>query len=131
MDNDDYRRGRLSRHKQYGEATALLAADALVTAAFEAVANAPTHPQSRVQAATTWPKAAGARGMLYGQELDKHYETVHASESELLELHAHKTGALIIAGVDLGCDAAQADDAPAHCPAALCRGAGAGVPDRG
>ena len=39
MDNDDYRRGRLSCHKQYGEATALLAADALVTAAFEAVAN--------------------------------------------------------------------------------------------
>ena len=36
---------------------------------------------------------------------------MHASESELLELHAHKTGALIIAGVDLGCDAAQADDA--------------------
>ena len=99
MDNDD------------GEATALLAADALVTAAFEAVANAPTHPQSRVQAAAHLAKAAGARGMLYGQELDKHYETVHASESELLELHAHKTGALIVAGVDLGCDAAQADDA--------------------
>lgn len=68
-------------------------------------------PQSRVQAAAHLAKAAGARGMLYGQELDKHYETVHASESELLELHAHKTGALIIAGVDLGCDAAQADDA--------------------
>ena len=98
MDNDDYRRGRLSCHKQYGEATALLAADALVTAAFEAVANAPTHPQSRVQAAAHLAKAAGARGMLYGQELDKRYETVYASESELLELHAHKTGALIIAG---------------------------------
>ena len=70
MDNDDYRRGRLSCHKQYGEATALLAADALVTAAFEAVANAPTHPQSRVQAAAHLAKAAGARGMLYGQELD-------------------------------------------------------------
>ena len=111
MDNDDYRRGRLSCHKQYGEATALLAADALVTAAFEAVANAPTQPQSRVQAAAHLAKAAGARGMLFGQELDKHYETVRASESELLELHAHKTGALIIAGVDLGCDAAQADDA--------------------
>ena len=108
MDNDDYRRGRLSCHKQYGEATALLAADALVTAAFEAVANAPTPQKSRVQAAAHLAKAAGARGMLYGQELDKHYETVHASESEL---HAHKTGALIIAGVDLGCDAAQADDA--------------------
>ena len=48
MDNDDYRRGRLSCHKQYGEATALLAADALVTAAFEAVANAPT-PQTALQ----------------------------------------------------------------------------------
>ncbi len=47
--------------------------------------------------------------MLYGQELDKHYETVHASESELLELHAHKTGAFIIAAVDLGCDAARCD----------------------
>ena len=43
--------------------------------------------------------------------MDNDDETVHASESELLELHAHKTGALIIAGVDLGCDAAQADDA--------------------
>ena len=74
---------------------------------FEAVAKA----VRRVQAAAHLAKAAGARGMLYGQELDKHYETVHASESELLELHAHKTGALIIAGVDLGCDAAQADDA--------------------
>ena len=50
---------------------------------------------------------------MYGQDQDKHYETVHASESELLELHAHKTGALIIAGVDLGCDAAQADAVPA------------------
>ena len=48
---------------------------------------------------------------LNGEDVSKHYETVHASESELLELHAHKTGALIIAGVDLGCDAAQADDA--------------------
>lgn len=111
MDNDDYRRGRLSCHKQYGEATALLAADALVTAAFEVVANAPAAPESRVQAAAHLAKAAGARGMLYGQELDKHYETVRATEPQLLELHAHKTGALIIAGVDLGCDAAQADAA--------------------
>ena len=49
MDNDDYRRGRLSCHKQYGEATALLAADALVTAAFEAVA----------RRRPTWPKQPG------------------------------------------------------------------------
>ena len=106
MDNDDFRRGRPSCHKQYGEATALLAADALVTAAFEVVANAPLSPESRAEAAAVLSKAGGARGMLYGQELDKHFETVKASESELLQLHAHKTGALIVAATDLGCAAA-------------------------
>ena len=106
MDNDDFRRGRPSCHKQYGEATALLAADALVTAAFEAVANAELSPASRAEAAAVLAKAGGARGMLYGQELDKHFETVKASESELLQLHAHKTGALIVAAVELGCAAA-------------------------
>lgn len=111
MDNDDFRRGRPSCHKQYGEATALLAADALVTAAFEVVANAPLPAESRAQAAAHLARAAGARGMLYGQELDKHYETVRAGEAQLLELHAHKTGALIIAAVELGCDAADADAA--------------------
>ena len=106
MDNDDFRRGRPSCHKQYGEATALLAADALVTAAFEVVANAPLCAESRAEAAAVLSKAGGARGMLYGQELDKHFETVKASESELLQLHAHKTGALIVAAVELGCAAA-------------------------
>ena len=106
MDNDDFRRGRPSCHKQYGEATALLAADALVTAAFEVVANAPLCAESRAEAAAVLAKAGGARGMLYGQELDKHFETVKASESELLQLHAHKTGALIVAAVELGCAAA-------------------------
>lgn len=106
MDNDDFRRGRPSCHKQYGEATALLAADALVTAAFEVVANAGLSPASRAVAAAVLAKAGGARGMLYGQELDKHFETVKASESELLQLHAHKTGALIVAAVELGCAAA-------------------------
>lgn len=111
MDNDDFRRGRPSCHKQYGEATALLAADALVTAAFEVIANAVIPAESRVQAAAILSKAGGARGMLYGQELDKKYELQTASEAELLELHAHKTGALIIAAVDLGCAAAGAEAA--------------------
>ena len=93
MDDDDFRRGRPSCHKQYGEATALLAADALVTAAFEVIANAALPAQSRVQAAAVLAKAGGARGMLYGQELDKRYETQPASEEQLRALHAHKTGA--------------------------------------
>lgn len=108
MDNDDFRRGRPSCHKQYGEATALLAADALVTAAFEVIAQAELSPESRCRAAAVLAKAGGARGMLYGQELDKKYETQSATEQQLLELHAHKTGALILAAVELGCIAADA-----------------------
>ena len=118
MDNDDTRRGRPSCHRPFDEATALLAADALVTAAFEVIAAAPLPAGSRVAAAAHLSCAGGARGMLYGQELDKHYETVRATEAQLLELHAHKTGALIAAGVELGCDAA---DAPESTRAALIR----------
>ncbi len=111
MDNDDFRRGRPSCHKQYGEATALLAADALVTAAFEVIAQADLSAESRCRAAAVLAKAGGARGMLYGQELDKKYETQSATEQELLDLHAHKTGALILAAVELGCTAGDADPA--------------------
>ena len=111
MDNDDMRRGRPSCHKQYGEATALLAADALVTAAFEVIANAPLPAQSRVQAGAILAKNGGARGMLYGQELDKRFEQEPADEKQLLALHRHKTGALILAAVQLGCAAAGADEA--------------------
>lgn len=108
MDNDDTRRGRPSCHCQYDEATALLAADALVTAAFEVVANASLSAESRVQAAACLAAGGGARGMLYGQELDKKYETERAGEEELLNLHRHKTGALIVAAAELGCIAADA-----------------------
>lgn len=111
MDNDDFRRGRPSCHKQYGEATALLAADALVTVAFEVIAHADLPAESRCQAAAVLAEAGGARGMLYGQELDKKYETQAATEQQLLELHAHKTGALILAAAELGCIAGEADSA--------------------
>ena len=95
-------------YKQFGESTALLAADALVTVAFEVIAHADLPAESRVEAAALLAKAGGARGMLYGQELDKHYEITRASEEQLLELHRNKTGALIIAAVELGCTAANA-----------------------
>ena len=106
MDNDDFRRGRPSCHKQFGESTALLAADALVTAAFEVIAHADLPAESRIDAVSVLARDGGDRGMLYGQELDKHFETVRATEDELLTLHAHKTGALIIAAAELGCAAA-------------------------
>ena len=110
MDNDDFRRGRPSCHKQFGESTALLAADALVTAAFEVIAHADLPAESRVEAAAILAKGGGARGMLYGQELDKHYETIRATEDQLLELHRNKTGALINAAVQMGAAAAQANE---------------------
>ena len=116
MDNDDFRRGQPSCHRKYGESTALLAADALVTAAFEVIANAPLSAESRVRAASVLTKGAGARGMLYGQELDKYFEQHRADADQLLNLHRHKTGALILAGVQLGC--AACDTAP-ECSDAL------------
>ena len=66
MDNDDFRRGRPSCHKQFGEATALLAADALVTAAFEVLAHAKCSAESRIEAVQLLAKGGGDRGMLYG-----------------------------------------------------------------
>ena len=114
MDNDDYRRGRPSCHKQFDEHTALLAADALVTAAFEAVANTPLPAERCVSAAKILSKNAGDRGMLFGQELDKEYETHPANVDQLLNLHRHKTGALILAAVQMGCAAAGASENILH-----------------
>ena len=78
MDNDDLRRGRPSCHKAFGEATAMLAGDVLLTEAFEAIANAPACPQACVQAAKALGLGAGSRGMVYGQELDLKYEALAA-----------------------------------------------------
>ena len=80
----------------------------MVTAAFEVIAHADLPAESRAEAAAILAKGGGARGMLYGQELDKHYETIRATEDQLLELHRNKTGALIIVAVELGCTAANA-----------------------
>ena len=109
MDNDDMRRGRPSCHKAYGEATALLAGDALLTAAFEVLASAEEGTGAQnAKAAAVLAAAAGARGMVYGQELDLRYETVPASETQLREVHRNKTGMLIAAAAQLGAVAANA-----------------------
>lgn len=108
MDNDDLRRGRPSCHKAFGEATALLAGDLLLTGAFEAVANARLPEKARVQAAAALGRGAGGRGMVWGQELDLKYETTAATEEQLREIHRNKTGALINAAVQMGAAAADA-----------------------
>lgn len=110
MDNDDLRRGRPSCHKAFGEATAMLAGDVLLTESFEAIANAPASAQACVRAAKALGAGAGSRGMVYGQELDLKYESLAATEEQLRLIHRNKTGALINAAVQMGAAAAEADE---------------------
>lgn len=111
MDDDDLRRGRPSCHRAFDEATALLAGDALLTAAFEALAAAPGTPRQNVDAVRTLSRAAGANGMVWGQELDLAFEKKQAGPEELREIHRNKTGELIQAAAQLGAIAAGADEA--------------------
>ncbi|MGN0707832.1 MAG: polyprenyl synthetase family protein [Faecalibacterium sp.] len=115
MDNDDLRRGRPSCHKAFGESTALLAGDVLLTEAFEAVAGAPAAPEICCRAVRALSAGAGSRGMVYGQELDLKYEALAATEEQLRQIHRGKTGALINAAVQMGAAAALAG--PEQCAA--------------
>lgn len=110
MDNDDLRRGRPSCHKAFGEATALLAGDVLLTEAFEAAANAPAEAEVCADAVRALAAGAGSRGMVYGQELDLKYEALAATEEQLRLIHRNKTGALINAAVQMGAAAAKASE---------------------
>ena len=106
MDNDDLRRGRLTNHRVYGEATAILAGDALLTAAFEQLTKAKLPADRIVKAAECLSKAAGSAGMVGGQALDMAGESRTLSLEELELLQSLKTGALISAAAVLGCIAA-------------------------
>lgn len=108
MDNDDMRRGKPSCHKAFGEATALLAGDALLTEAFEAIGSAPVCAEARARAALALAAGAGSKGMVWGQELDLRCEGQPVSEAALRLIHENKTGALINAAVQLGAAAALA-----------------------
>ena len=105
MDNDDLRRGRPTNPKVYGEATAILAGDALLTAAFETMLESGCDlPAQRVlDAAACLGRAAGARGMVGGQALDMAGEGHALALSEVEELQRLKTGALISAACEMGC----------------------------
>ena len=105
MDDDDLRRGRPTNHKVYGEATAVLAGDALLTAAFEWMLDpSVTLPPERVlEAAGVLARAAGAQGMVGGQVLDMAGEGHAMGLTEVEELQRLKTGALIRAAAEMGC----------------------------
>ena len=111
MDDDDMRRGKPSCHKKFGEATALLAGDALLTHAFQIIAGSQLDDSKIAAACGLLAQNAGACGMVGGQELDLRYESVSADLNQIITVHRLKTGALISAACILGCIAAGADDA--------------------
>ena len=104
MDDDDLRRGRPSNHRVYGEALAVLAGDALLTRAFEVLAEAPGIPaEARLAMVATLARAAGSLGMVGGQALDIAAEGDAGIDARgLEEIHTRKTGALFGAACRLG-----------------------------
>jgi geranylgeranyl diphosphate synthase type II len=105
LDDDDYRRGRPSCHKAFGEDIALLAGDSLLTLAFEVMAAAEM-PKSRLarkdQVIKEVAQLAGVEGMIGGQLLDITFSVDNAAKDSLHELMLKKTGALIVASVRAG-----------------------------
>ena len=107
MDNDDYRRGRLTNHKVYGEAMAVLAGDALLTDAFVMASTAKLKDSGAMGfAISVLGECAGSMGMVGGQVLDITSEERECTEEEVLAIQSRKTGALINAACVLGVVAA-------------------------
>ena len=111
MDNDDYRRGRLTNHKVYGEAMAILAGDALLTDAFAVASTADLQGRHMSDAIGVLAECAGSLGMVGGQVLDIMSEERELSEQEVLDIQSRKTGALIRAACACGVIAGGASDA--------------------
>ncbi len=103
MDNDDYRRGKLTNHKVYGEAMAILAGDALLTQAFEVILRQKNAaPEILLQVVNEMSIAAGPNGMVGGQVIDMLSEGKRISMEELRKMHMGKTGALFRAAIRSG-----------------------------
>ncbi len=102
MDNDDLRRGKPTNHKVFGEAIAVLAGDALLTAAFSFLAGAPFNAETRIRAVEILSNCSGELGMVGGQVLDMQSEERLCSSQEVLDIQSRKTGALIRAACMLG-----------------------------
>ena len=102
MDNDDYRRGKLTNHRVYGEAMAILAGDGLLTDAFMTLACAPLPPERIVCCVRLLSQYAGPWGMVGGQVLDMLSEERRLTEAEVRAIQTRKTGCLIKAACVLG-----------------------------
>jgi geranylgeranyl diphosphate synthase type II len=114
MDDDDFRRGRLTNHRVFGEATAILAGDALLTEAFILLAD-PQRPagvpaEVRCRVLRTIARCAGSQGMVGGQVVDMESEGQTIDLPTLQYIHTRKTGALILAAIQTGALLGGADE---------------------
>ena len=111
MDDDEFRRGKLTNHKVFGEATAILAGDALLTLAFEVILRQKdVPPEILLKVLHEISFAAGMSGMVGGQAIDLHSEGVQIDLSTLKLMHTGKTGALFRAAIRSGAILAQASE---------------------
>lgn len=103
MDNDDYRRGKLTNHKVFGEATAILAGDGLLTLAFEVMTRQrDVAPEVLIEVIREISTAAGIAGMVGGQSIDLQSEGKKINLMTLRKMHLGKTGALFLASIRSG-----------------------------
>lgn len=118
MDNDDFRRGKPSCHKKFGEATALLAGDALTFLAFECICDGVDEEvidsEKAISLISILANASGSFGMIGGQIIDIESENKTISLDVLKELQSKKTGALISAACEMGCVLAGRKDKIPH-----------------
>lgn len=101
MDNDDLRRGRLTCHKQFDEATAILAGDGLLTYAFDVASSSTADPSIVVKCIQVFAQCAGSNGMVLGQDLDMN-ESNTSDWDYVRKVHKYKTGCLLSAPLMLG-----------------------------
>lgn len=109
MDDDELRRGKLTTHKAYDEATAILVGDALLTFAFEVIASG-YRPNKVMKCIKILARASGHLGMIGGQILDIEAEKKEITSEELEDIHRRKTGAIIAASCQIGAIVAGAEN---------------------
>ena len=109
MDNDDLRRGRATCHKQFDEATAILAGDGLLTYAFDVASSSTADPSIVVKCIQVLAQCAGSNGMVLGQDLDMN-ESNASDWDYVRKVHKYKTGCLLSAPLMMGALVARKDD---------------------
>lgn len=110
MDNDDLRRGKPTCHRQFDEATAILAGDGLLNEAANVILKANYNSELKIALLSILYQASGVNGMILGQALDIKFENKKANRKELDLIHHHKTGDLISASMQMGALVANVND---------------------